>query len=156
MARSNYEIVYIVDDQISDVGSVQAKIDALFPGDQIEHQSLGIKKFAYPIKKKLSGHYFLIKTNQEGEKIKEFSGEIRWIPEILRFLIINLAKEKHFRYSRASSRHLEKRQLWNKRQFDSGLIAKPDKVSSVDVENVISQKNSKKVTEKIKEEPKKD
>ena len=129
----DYEIVYIVDEQIKDVTVVQKKIDALLDISLVKHQSLGVKRFAYPIKKKLSGHYFLIKVKQEGEKIKNFVNEVRWVPEILRFLVVNLAKEKHFRFSQAQKKHQEKKNLWNKRKLESSLIATPDSVSSVSV-----------------------
>lgn len=141
MSRSGYEIVYIVDAETADVSLVQKKINSLLAQEEIEHKSLGVKKFAYPIKKKTSGHYFLVKTQQDAPQIKNFATEARWIPEILRFLVVSLAKEKHFRFSKARSKYLEKKQLWAKRNFDTSLIATPDKISSVSIDEKTTTKS---------------
>ncbi len=99
MIKTGYEIIYIVNPDVPSLDVVKKKIAALLGEKEIKHQDLGLKKFAYAIKKKTSGHYFLLRVQKAGKQIKKFVDEVRWMPEVLRFLVVNLAKEKHFRFS---------------------------------------------------------
>lgn len=132
--KNPYEIVYIVDADLQEVDLVQNKINNLLDLVDVEHRSLGVKKFSYPIKKKFTGHYFLLKTEQTGDKINHVAREMRWIPEILRFLVVNLSKEKHFRISPSRSKYLTERDKRNRRNWNSNLIATPDKVAFVSLD----------------------
>ncbi len=98
METATYEIVYIVDNDAGDLADIQQKLTELIGGKVEKTEKLGHRKFAYPIKKKESGHYFLLQAVVEKPRIVEFKKRVRQIKEILRCLVINLDNEKHFRY----------------------------------------------------------
>lgn len=97
---SKYEIVYILKSDFADHANLEKKIKSFFPDDQINFKSLGTKTFAYPIKKEKTGQYYQAEIVTSRTKIKHFLGEIKWINPILRFLALNLDKEKKFSLSK--------------------------------------------------------
>lgn len=96
--KSHYELVYIVDLSVAEPDKVMEKIAALINLKKLKVDDWGVKKFAYPIKKQKQGHYFVTKFVLESHLLPSFKEKLRWFKEILRFLVINLDNEKHFRY----------------------------------------------------------
>ena len=58
----------------------------------IQEDSWGLKKLAYPIQKKTTGHYHLIEFKAPGELINKLEVEFRRDERVLRFLTISLDK----------------------------------------------------------------
>ncbi len=58
----------------------------------IQEDNWGLRKLAYPIQKKTTGHYHLIEFKAPGESINKLEIEFRRDERILRFLTISLDK----------------------------------------------------------------
>jgi len=54
--------------------------------------SWGLRKLAYPIKKKATGFYYLIEFEAKGDTISELESEFKRDEKILRFLTIKMDK----------------------------------------------------------------
>ena len=91
---TNYEIMFIVK-ATNDEASIKKIADEakdLIKGDKskvVEFKELGRKKLAYPIKKEISGFYFLMEVEASKEVIAEFDRKCTINENILRHLIIN-------------------------------------------------------------------
>ena len=70
-------------------------VKALISGKSkvIEFKDLGKKKLAYPIKKEISGNYFLMNVEASHDVIAEFDRKIRINEKVLRHLVIKLDEE---------------------------------------------------------------
>ncbi len=90
--------MYIVDESIVDLKSIEKKIIDILELEKCESKDLGKKKFSYPILKKTVGNYVLLNFEVERIKIPLLKEKMKWFKEILRFLIVNLDNEKHFRH----------------------------------------------------------
>ncbi|MDD2238605.1 MAG: 30S ribosomal protein S6 [Bacilli bacterium] len=95
---NKYEIMFIVkttiDEQEAKKSAANLKsIITDMKGEIIEFKEIGQKKLAYPIKKEVTGFYYLIVCNTNAETILEFERKTRIDENILRHLIINLDKE---------------------------------------------------------------
>ncbi len=62
-------------------------------GKIVEAKDMGEKKLAYPIKKELSGYYYVLKVEATSEVVSEFDRRARLDESILRHLIIKLDEE---------------------------------------------------------------
>lgn len=88
-----YEIMFIVKNTIDDA-EVKKQSDALQKlitsgkGKIVEFKEMGKKKLAYPIKKELTGTYFLMIVEANHETIKEFDRKVLINENILRHLIL--------------------------------------------------------------------
>ena len=71
-----------------------AKITAFFPEGKATCQSLGRKKFAYPIKKQTQGYYLLCNFTADALKRNELEQILRDNPALLRYLIIRALRPK--------------------------------------------------------------
>lgn len=58
----------------------------------IQQDSWGLKKLAYPIQKKTTGHYHLIEFKAPGELINKLEVEYKRDERVLRFLTVSLDK----------------------------------------------------------------
>ena len=91
---TNYEIMFIVKNTIDDeaikkeADSLQALITT-GKGKIIEFKEMGKRKLAYPIKKELTGTYFVMTVEASHETIKEFDRKVLINENILRHLTIN-------------------------------------------------------------------
>lgn len=90
---NKYEIMFIVKSTLEDevLKKVVEDTKKLIDGKSkiIDFQDLGKKTLAYPIKKELSGAYFLIYVEATPEAIKEFDRRTLINENVLRHLIIN-------------------------------------------------------------------
>lgn len=95
---TNYEIMFIVkttmeaDKQKKTIDAMK-KIITDGKGKIVEAKDMGEKKLAYPIKKELSGYYYVLKVEVSSDVISEFDRRARLDEAILRHLIIKLDEE---------------------------------------------------------------
>lgn len=88
-----YEIMFIVRNTIEDE-AVKKEADALQSlitsdkGKIIEFKEMGKRKLAYPIKKELTGTYYVMVVEANHETIKEFDRKVLINENVLRHLII--------------------------------------------------------------------
>lgn len=88
-----YEIMFIVKNTIEDE-SVKKEAEALQSlitsdkGKIIEFKEMGKRKLAYPIKKELTGTYYVMTVDANHDTIKEFDRKVLINENILRHLII--------------------------------------------------------------------
>ncbi|MBE6156091.1 MAG: 30S ribosomal protein S6 [Firmicutes bacterium] len=88
-----YEIMFIVKNTIEDE-AVKKEADTLQglitsdKGKIIEFKEMGKRKLAYPIKKELTGTYYVMTVSAKHETIKEFDRKVLINENILRHLII--------------------------------------------------------------------
>jgi small subunit ribosomal protein S6 len=81
----------VSDDQVPATSDGVQQIVADFGGENIQHQLLGKKKLAYPIKKTRNGHYGVIAFDLEGKQLNPLDAKIRTqTSTIIRHLIVNL------------------------------------------------------------------
>lgn len=95
---NNYEIMFIVKstiekDEVSRVADYLKKVITDNKGKIESFKELGQKELAYPIKKEISGYYFLVNLTASAEAIKEFDRKALIEENLIRHLIINLDKE---------------------------------------------------------------
>lgn len=92
-----YETVIVLTPLLSDevAKEVIAKFRQLFTdnGAEIIHEdNWGLRKLAYPIEKKTTGHYHLTEFKAPGEFINKLEVEYRRDERIMRFLTVALDK----------------------------------------------------------------
>ncbi len=95
---TNYEIMFIVkttmeSDKIKNTIDTMKKIITDGKGKIVEVKDMGEKKLAYPIKKELTGYYYVLKVESSKEVIAEFDRRASIDEAILRHLIIKLDEE---------------------------------------------------------------
>ncbi len=95
---TNYEIMFIVKTTIEaekQKKTIEAmkKIITDGKGKIVETKEMGEKKLAYPIKKELSGYYYVLKVEATKEIVSEFDRRALIDETILRHLIIKLDEE---------------------------------------------------------------
>lgn len=95
---TKYEIMFIVkatmeEDQIKKVSDELQKLINKKPSKVIEFKEMGRKKLAYPIKKEVSGYYFVMTVEADNETIKEFDRKVLINENVLRHLIIKVEGE---------------------------------------------------------------
>lgn len=94
----NYEIMFIVkttieaEKQKKTIDNMK-KIITDGKGKIVEVKEMGEKKLAYPIKKELSGYYYVLKVEAAPEVVSEFDRRALIDETILRHLIIKLDEE---------------------------------------------------------------
>lgn len=94
---TKYEIMFIVkttmeDDQIKKVSEDVQKLISK-PSKVIEFKEMGRKKLAYPIKKEVNGHYYVMTVEADHDTIKEFDRKVSINENVLRHLIIKVESE---------------------------------------------------------------
>ena len=88
-----YEVMFIVKNTIED-DAIKAVADSLQgiitkgKGKVIEFKEMGKRKLAYPIKKELTGTYFVMEVEANHETIKEFERKVLINENVLRHLVI--------------------------------------------------------------------
>ncbi|MGN1379796.1 MAG: 30S ribosomal protein S6 [Bacilli bacterium] len=88
-----YEIMFIVKNTIEDE-KVKKTADTLKDlitndkGNIIDFKEMGKRKLAYPIKKELTGTYYVMTVEANHDTIKEFNRKVSINENVLRHLII--------------------------------------------------------------------
>ena len=95
---TNYEIMFIVkttmeSDKIKGTIENMKKIITDGKGKIVDTKEMGERKLAYPIKKELTGYYYVLKVEASKEAIAEFDRKALIDENILRHLIIKLEGE---------------------------------------------------------------
>ena len=95
---TKYEIMFIVkatmeEDAIKKTSEDVQKLINKKPSKVTEFKEMGRKKLAYPIKKEVSGYYFVMTVEADHETIAEFDRKVSINENILRHLIIKLEGE---------------------------------------------------------------
>lgn len=95
---TNYEIMFIVkttmeSDKIKGTIDNMKKIITDGKGKIVDTKDMGERKLAYPIKKELSGYYYVLRVEASKEVIAEFDRRASIDETILRHLIIKLDEE---------------------------------------------------------------
>lgn len=95
---TKYEIMFIVkatmeEEQIKKTSEDVQKLINKKPSKVIEFKEMGRKKLAYPIKKEVSGYYFVMTVEADHETIAEFDRKVSINENILRHLIIKVEGE---------------------------------------------------------------
>ena len=88
-----YEVMFIVKNTIEDdaVKTVADSLQGIITkgkGKVIEFKEMGKRKLAYPIKKELTGTYFVMTVEANHETIKEFERKVLINENVLRHLVI--------------------------------------------------------------------
>ena len=95
---TKYEIMFIVkatleEDKIKGVSEELQKLINKKPSKVVEFKEMGRKKLAYPIKKEVSGYYYVMTVEADHETIKEFDRKVSINEKVLRHLIIKVESE---------------------------------------------------------------
>lgn len=95
---TKYEIMFIVkaaleEENIKKVSDEVQKLINKKPSKVIEFKEMGRKKLAYPIKKEVSGYYFVMTVDADHDTIKEFDRKVSINENVLRHLIIKVEGE---------------------------------------------------------------
>jgi small subunit ribosomal protein S6 len=90
---NKYEIMFIVK-ATEDAENVKKTADTFkslvetLKGSVEKMDEMGSRKLAYPIKKEVSGYYYVLTCNLSIEAVKEFDRKIKLDENVLRHLII--------------------------------------------------------------------
>jgi small subunit ribosomal protein S6 len=114
---NNYETVFILTPVLSDEQAketVKRYKDYLKENGAtlVHEENWGLKKLAYPIKKKSSGFYSLFQFTAEGSFINDFEIAFKRDERILRFLTVSLDK---FSLEYAEKRRTRRAEMKNNR-----------------------------------------
>lgn len=95
---NKYEMMFIVKTTI-DEEAVKTTAENLksvitsMKGEITDSKELGNKKIAYPIKKEITGYYFVVNFNASNETVAELDRKARIDENVLRHMIIRLDEE---------------------------------------------------------------
>lgn len=95
---NKYEMMFIVKTTI-DEATVNATVENLksvitsMKGEITDSKDLGQKKLAYPIKKEITGFYYVVDFNANNELIVELNRKAKIDENVIRHMIINLDEE---------------------------------------------------------------
>lgn len=95
---NKYEIMFIVkatmeSETVKASAETMKKVISDNGSNVIEFKELGEKKLAYPIKKEITGYYFLMQVEATKDAVKELDRKALLDETILRHLIIKLDEE---------------------------------------------------------------
>ena len=95
---NNYEIMFIVkatmeENKIKACAEDMKKIVTDLKGKVVSFKEMGERKLAYPIKKEITGYYYVMTIEASKDLVKEFDRKALIEESILRHLIINLDEE---------------------------------------------------------------
>ncbi|AHI52363.1 30S ribosomal protein S6 [Spiroplasma culicicola] len=94
-----YEIMYIIDQDTTDVKAVQTKLNDTLTangGKILASEDWGLKDFAYEINKKKKGHYTVLIVETDSSNILEFQRVSKIDKNVVRELVINTENEKKY------------------------------------------------------------
>jgi len=164
---SSYELTLILSQEKDYAGIVEL---VKFCGGQIsKEENLGLKRFAYEIKKLKEGYYYRITFGCEGQNVAKISSELSREKDLVRYLIVNALREseeasKHQRTPRENVRNQsaeiakQPKQEIIERQ-EKALIQKEDSVKTVATSQIEKENEDQKEVAKTlpkEEEPAKE
>ena len=95
--KRQYETVFIItplltDEQMKEVVAKFRQVLKDNKAELIHEENLGLKKFAYPIKKKSTGFYQLFEFRSNPDFVAQLETEFKRDERIMRFLTVHLDK----------------------------------------------------------------
>ena len=95
---NKYEMMFIVkatieEAKVAEVSENLKSVITSMEGEITDSKDLGQKKLAYPIKKELTGFYFVVNFNANNEIVAELDRKARIDELVLRHMIIRLDEE---------------------------------------------------------------
>ena len=95
---NKYEMMFIVkatmeSENVKATAENIKKVVTDLKGNVVEYKELGEKKLAYPIKKELTGFYFVVNFNADNETVAELDRKARIDEAVIRHMIIRLDEE---------------------------------------------------------------
>ncbi len=95
---TKYEIMFIVkstldEETIKKTSEDLQKLINKKPSKVIEFKEMGRKKLAYPIKKEVSGYYYVMNVEVTNDTLQEFDRKVSINENVLRHLIIKVEGE---------------------------------------------------------------
>ncbi|MEZ5425927.1 MAG: 30S ribosomal protein S6 [Pyrinomonadaceae bacterium] len=114
MANRVYEVMYIAgpetaDDTITQLNEAIANLVAENGGEVVKTDVMGVRKLAYPIKKKSEGYYVLFEIEGSGQEIAELERRMRVNDLILRYLTVRVDEERKTAAKLAAKRERKKK-----------------------------------------------
>ncbi len=99
MANRTYEVMYIVNpdtegEKIEKLNDAVGKLIAKEGGEVIRMDDIGIRNLAYPIQKKLEGHYVLFEIEGSGQEIAELERRMRVNDMIMRYITVRVDEDR--------------------------------------------------------------
>lgn len=86
-----YELTVILDSEAKKnaqtLASIEKEINAA-KGTKVQKEDWGLKHFAYPIKKKDSGHYYFYTFETAPSRIRKLGQTLRLMGEVVRYLLV--------------------------------------------------------------------
>lgn len=95
---NKYEMMFIVKSTLEET-AIKAEAESLkavitsMGGEVTDSKEIGNKKLAYPIKKELTGYYFVFNFNANNEIINELDRKAGINENVIRHMIIRLDEE---------------------------------------------------------------
>lgn len=95
---NKYEMMFIVKTTIDEEAvkttaeNLKSVINSM-KGEITDSKDLGNKKIAYPIKKEITGFYFVVNFNADNETVAELDRKARIDENVIRHMIIRLDEE---------------------------------------------------------------
>ena len=95
---NKYEMMFIVKSTLEET-AIKAEAESLktvitsMGGEVTDSKEIGNKKLAYPIKKELTGYYFVINFNANNDIINELDRKAGINENVIRHMIIRLDEE---------------------------------------------------------------
>ena len=125
---NHYEIVFVVDPQLDTEAKLFNKcLDTVKSIDGLTHRSedIGVRKLAYPINDKNTGHYFLLNIECDPEKLKDVEALFKFDESIMRS---SLVKKKRAETEPSSLMTQTKNQLKAETSLEPSMdVKKTDK-----------------------------
>ena len=92
---SKYDTLIIINPKIGEekIKETEQKIRTFLEKNAaniFNFESMGVQRLATPIKKKNNGYYLLIQYEIDGEKVKEFTQQLKITEPVLRYMHVNL------------------------------------------------------------------
>lgn len=122
MANSRvYEVMYIVtpetaDEDVTKLNDSITQVIEKEGGRVVRTDNMGRRKMAYPIRKKMEGHYVLFEIEGSGKEIAELERRMRVNDAIIRFITVRVDEDR-----KTADKHKAKRESrQNKRSNTTG------------------------------------
>ncbi|WP_434414747.1 30S ribosomal protein S6 [symbiont of Argiope bruennichi] len=114
-----YELIYILSPNLSDkeIEENNQKIGSIV--EVLHLEDWGIRELAYKINKFTTGHYVILKIKTNHDKLQELKNYFVVNKNVIRYLIINLSKEKNYQIPE---------KFENFKPFDFDKAKKPRKI----------------------------
>lgn len=92
--KRNYELMFIINPQVTAEERVTVlesvkKIMEIVKAEDLIVDEWGERKLAYPIQKKTTGYYVLLKFIAEGEALAEIERRINIVEPVMRYIVVN-------------------------------------------------------------------